>query len=551
MKKHYSQFLLSLTAMLTISTVQAGDPKLKIDWSQEYLLPKKHADIGFIGNPKVGYTQMGYQLKKSLSLQHFSPDLNLESTNTIDLKGFPAGLINEGVIQFAGKTYWAYSTWEKSTTTERLFLQELDLESGSTTGEATQLTETGKLTGDMFATGFYKFELRKYEFFYSSDSTKLGVVVQYPNASRNDAINKEKYGFFVFDKNLNQLWKNDVEMPYTEKKMDIYDKTIDRSGNVYFVARVFDDESEKRVKDGKVNFHFEILKFAKGGKKATSIPFKFENNYVSQLGLFEDFQGNIVCSGFYSDKTRKGKISTDGGAADGTFFLRLDPGDNKLTNVHKGFYEFPAEVLMQFEKARTQKKIEKAENKGTASSANLRLRNIYFGQDGSLTLFGEEYYMVTRVVMSGKTTRTYYDHRFNDILVQRIGADGELVWTKKIPKSQFATTYSPSPASAVGLGMNILNTDNGYNIFFMDNLKNMNLPEDKAPATHATALKGILVSVNVDKTTGDTKKTKVFDTREMKDLINIINADKVGSNTFINRTWIKKKNKVCLLTVED
>ena len=386
----------------------------------------------------------------------------------------------------------------------------------------------------------------KYGIHYASDSNKMGIMVQYPNESRNDVVNKQKFGFWMYDKNLDLLWKKEVYMPYTEKKMDIYDKTIDREGNILIVARVFNDETEKQVVDNKINFHFEILKFTKDSKSPIVIPFKFEQNNVSQLQLFQDLSGQIVCSGFYVGKTNEGKIVVNSSAVDGSFFLSLDPNNNKLSNIHKGFYEIPKDVLKQYESDKEQKKIENedAKDKGNTAANNLKLRSIYFELDGSLILFGEQFYEVTRTSRNGNTTTTTTYYYYKDIIVQRIGGDGKLEWTKKIPKNQVQVN------SDYGLGFRVLSTENGFNVLFMDNLKNLNLSTDVPPATHSTGINGILVNVNLAYD-GSIKKSKIFDTREMEVKLNIINADKVGDNSFINRAWIKKASKICLLRFED
>ncbi len=372
-------------------------------------------------------------------------------------------------------------------------------------------------------------------FIYLLIPLKLGVIGNYINDSKDDSKNKQKYGFWMFDKLKYPL---EEVVPYTEKRMDIYSKTIDREGNILFVARVFEDESEREIKDGKPNFHFEILKYTKDSKGAIVIPFKFEENYVSQLRLFEDFQGRIVCTGFYASKNRKGKVEADGSAVDGTFFLKINPEDNKISNINKGFYEIPTEVLMQYEKGKDQKRIEKEEAKGGVAAAHLELRSVKFDEDGGITLFGEQYYETT--IYSGKITYTLF--HFNDIIVQHIGNSDADSWTKKIPKNQVQGNWK-------GLGFNVLKTPTGYSVFFMDNLKNLNLTTTQAPEPHSTGIDGILMCVSLSNK-GEMKKTKVFDTREMKDNINIIKADQVGNNAFIDRTWVKKKSKICLMTIE-
>src|SRR5688572_1739425 len=88
--------LLSVIFVVTTLTTQAGDTKIKLTFGAEYKLPKKHLDLGFIGNAERGYVQIGHAPGKSLSLQKFDKNLKLVSEKIIDLKGLPKGYVSEG-----------------------------------------------------------------------------------------------------------------------------------------------------------------------------------------------------------------------------------------------------------------------------------------------------------------------------------------------------------------------------------------------------------------------------------------------------------------------
>lgn len=550
---------ITLLVLFLALQLMASDPTIKLTWSSQYQLPKKHMDLGFIGNMKDGFLQIGHDYGKSISLQKFSPSLKLTSEKIIDLKDMPKGYDVEKFLEWNGKYYWMYTTWTKSEGKERLFVQEIDINKGTFTGKITELASCSKVEGDLTATGFYQMhKTNKFKIHLSNDSSKLFVYVVYPPDSRRDAKNKKKYGYWIFDNKFKQIWSDiEVYMPYTEKKMDVYDMTVDASGNFLFLARVFNDDSEKEIVNDEPNFHFEIIKIGEKFSKPTTIPFKFDDKFVSQISIFQDQNNHIVCAGFYSGRDKNGKLRNIGGKVDGSFFLRLE-GD-QLQNIHKGFYEMPEQVFKQYESDKAKRKMEAKEEKGENNSAfNMRLRDIVFNKDGSLLLVGEEYYFVTHTYSNGRssyTTTTYY---YLDILCQYIDANGNLSWTKKIPKNQIGSN------SAYGLGIRVLPYNGDNYIFFLDNEKNLNITPDKVPATHAAGWNGILVAVKLD-ATGDLNKIKVLDTRTVNQRLDIISADEVEDNTLITRSAVgansankfsfnyfssSEPSKVCLIQIK-
>lgn len=553
--------LFTVFSLLLIIQYNAGaqEPKIKLTWGAQYQLPKKHVDLGFLGNMKTGFLQIGHDYGKSLSLQKFSPALKLTSEKSIDLKSMPKGYDVEKFVEWNGKYYWLFTTWTKGENKERLFVQEIDIEKGNLKGSAKELIACDKVQGVTVATGAYQFHKSdKFKIQFSSDSTKMFVYVIFTNESRDDSKNKMKYGFWVFDNSFKVLWSTPtIYMPYTEKKMDVKDVTVDNAGNFLFLGRVFNDDTEKEIVNDAPNFHFEIMKFSQGAKKAGIIPFQFTDKFVSQVALFQDLQSNIVCAGFYSGKDKNGKLKNIGTKVDGSFFLKLDVNGEKLDNIHKGFYEMPSSVFKDYEKQKTQRKLDSKEDKGeNLSASNLRLRNVIFNEDGSLLMVGEEYYWRTYQYRCGNSWCTRTTYYYQDALAQYIDASGTLSWTKKIPKNQVGTfTY--------GLGIRVLPYNGNNYIFFLDNEKNMNITPDKAPEQHSAGWGGVLVAVKLD-AAGDLKKTKIFDTKAMNQRVDVLDADQVGPNMLITRSSVGANNanfsfrymnggepsKICLITIE-
>ena len=537
-------FILTFAVLVcSIAFLRADDPKIKLTFGPEYELTKKHYPIAFVGDLNKGFVQIGYAYQKSVSLQKFSPTLKLQSEKIVDLKSMPKGFAFRQIVTWGSKYYWFFDVYDKKAEREHLFAQEIDLEKGELKGTAKELLQCKRIGS------YYKWDIS-----FSSDSNKMFLYVKFPNESRDDSKNYQEYGCWVFDKDMKSIWAEpSIKMPYTEKKMEVEDLQGDRDGNLLILARVFNDDTKKEIKDNAPNFHFEILKFSAGVKKPTSVPFKFEDKYVAQVTLLEDLDGKIVCTGFYANQDKNGKLKANSGKLDGSFFLRLDSKENKLVNVHKGFYEIPGEVFKMYEADKAQKKMDKKEEKGEDMSGyNMRLRKVIFGEDGSLLVVGEEYYTRTVTYTSGNrmVTRTYY--HYNDVIAQYIDGSGNLSWTKKIPKKQTGVD------TRLNLGFRILPCNGANYLFFFDNPKNLNPNPGDDVYPFGAGWGGVLMAVRLDKS-GEMKKTKVFDVRESKDKVDFMDASRIGSNSLITiasegvnpfTLMPKGASKICLVTVQ-
>lgn len=533
--------LLTLIAF-TFVTIAQNNAKVKVTWGGEYTLPKKHLDVGFIGNEKDGYVQIGHAYKKSLSLQRFDNTFKLKSEKIISLKNMPKGYMSESFLEMNGNYYWFFSTWDKKTETERLFVQNIDVTKGDFKGDAKEILSAKKLTGVLIATGFYQFNTAgKWNITKSMDGeSKLMVQYRIKPEEKKDKLNKDVIGLFVFNDKMQKEWGKEFEMPYTEAKMDNLDYYVDRVGNVYLLASILDDVDKADKKDKKKsNVHYEILKWGKNDNTTQIIPFKFVDKFIRDVTVVEDTAGVPMVVGLYS-KTKNSN------STDGFFILKVDADGNKVENVYKGTYEIPGEIIKQFESARAKRKIDKKDEKDEAEVTGLKFRSLNILNDGSIIFITEQYtrYMYVYYTRSGVQYR--YKHNYDDIIVAKINNDGELKYVTKIPKYQTVTNSFPV---WVG-GMSI--KDYYYNgkqyLLFIDNIKNLNITPDKSPEMHADGWGGVLMIASIDEN-GKVKKEKVFDFREEKRTMIVTNFSEVGNNQLINRTvGAKRISKPIILT---
>lgn len=554
----FRSFAAGLTAGLILFLslpVSAQPGHIRFDWGDEYELPKRHEDLGFIGNARDGYIQVGHDNHESLSFQKFDKALHLKSERETSLEKLPKDYQSVSLTNLGDKYYWFFNTYKKADDRESIYAQEIDLGTADMKGPATELLNTTKLAGDMTVGGFFHFELKnKWNFYYAFDNSKVLIQYRKKPEQKDDSKSNDVMGFFVYDNNMKQVWGRETRMPYTEERMDNGDFQVDSRGNVYMLAKVYD---ELRSRDRKhPNYHFEILKWGADKPEVTKIPFRFADKFVNAANIVEDAAGKIVAAGYYTNRLNSG-------STDGVFILKLDESNNEFVPLKKGIYPFPAAVMSQYESARTKRRMERKEDKGKGvEDANLQLHTIALNSDGSMQIYGEEQYSVTTTYYSGRSSSSRTTYYFNDIMAMNIGADGELKWVKKIPKAQsrtdggtggggmFGVSFRPSRNVAGGMSFKHFSYNKDSYLFFMDNTKNLDITREETPRGHVDGAGGVLMAVKIDEN-GVVSKSKVFDVREEKMTLTVSNFDRVDFNQMIVRGRAKRRDsQAALVTFE-
>jgi hypothetical protein len=512
-------------------------------WGEEYKLPKKHEDLGFIGNFQDGYIQIGHRAHKSLTFQKFSPSLQLLGEQEVDLGDMPRDYSSEELTQIGNKYYWFVATYDKGEHKESLLAQEIDVKKGGTVGSWREVLTASKLTGTLISTGFYRFGIDdKWHFYSSFDKSKILVEYRKQPERRDNRLNNDVIGLQVLDASLNKIWGREVRMPYTEDLMDNEGYQVDAQGNVYILAKIYAERGMRPQRH--TNYRFEILKWTADGSEVTKIRMPFSDRFVNAATITEDAMGRIVVAGYYSGKKPAAGgacinplgfyTGSVGGSVDGAFVLRLNEQTNELDNIRQGSYEFSAAVLKQYESRHTRRRIDRKDEKGRAEANNLLLRKVLLNEDGSIELYGEEAYEVTSISSNGKTTTSTTTYFYKDVLALKIGTDGKLQWMAKIPKQQ---------QGKKGLG-DMSFTQFSFHgdsyVLFMDNLKNLDIAPDETPATHADGAGGILMANRID-ASGHLSKVALYDVRKAKVKLSVTNFGEVGNNQLIARGRAKHR----------
>jgi hypothetical protein len=441
----------------------------------------------------------------------------------------------ENAIEYNGKYYFFYSSWDGDKDKEQLFVREIDFEKGEFMGEGKLMFKVdGKVTGSPIASwGFIPIGVQdKFDFLLSLDKKQMLIQYRKKPQVKRDTKSWDIIGMVAYDENMKMTSSNEIKMPYTERRMDVMDYAIDGEGTNYILAKVYHDDSnddKKRKSDEEANYHIELFRIKNGAKDISDIT-KVEVNdkFINGLWLYEMPDGKMVCAGYYN-------IGKKAGSADGMIMFKVGK-EGALYDM--ATYEIPVEVLNEYTPNRIKKRNNKKDEKGEAEFPFLKLRQLIVGSDGSLVLIGEQYFMVTHY----STRYTYTSYHYNDLLVSKIDASGKLSWIKKIPKLQYGLNGKG------GMSYKHMYTNGFHYLLFLDNVKNFNLPLDKKPAEHTDGKGGYFTSYKINDADGTMVNSSVFNVRDVDDMtmyqFGTHRIVELTDNSFAVEFYKKKKEDV-------
>lgn len=328
----------------------------------------------------------------------------------------------------------------------------------------------------------------------SYDGTKVMINYRRKPLKKNDTKNNDLLGFFVFDQNMDPIWGREVEMPYTEAEMNNLAYTVASDGTVHMMSFY------REAKD------FRLINIpAKGELDVMSVgvgDFMFKDLYIK-----ENAQDNIDFLGFYANgldyKFWEGVWGKLGFNTNGIKLFKINKEGEVLSSSD---IEFPLELINQYESARQQNTNEQREEVGNAGIRDLVLRNYTINDDGSIFILGEQYYYTQNY--NPQTYQMVYTFYYEDLVATKVGANGEVLWMKKLPKRQIGSTVRG------GMGIAYLEAEGSHYILFLDNEKNADIGMDEAPAKHQDKLGGFLTAYKVDDATGSYTKQNIYNSRE-------------------------------------
>ena len=455
----------------------------------------------------------------------------------------------ESLQEFDGNYYMFYSVWDKANKKEQCFVRRIDFQSGTFSDKGTLLFKIdGKVTeafaGGLTAGGFFgmKFQVRnKFNIEKSFDGSKVLIQYRKKPTERNDDLNYDIIGFNVYNSEMEEISREEIKMPYTEAKMNNLDYAIDSKGHMYVLSLVYlNDKQRLKNKDGSIGYKIELLRIDEGSAELTKTPVEVGQYYLNEVQLYNQSDDQMLCAGFYTTGRNLDN-------ADGVIMFKVDEA-GEISDMQT--YEIPVEVLNMYMKERQQKKNEKKDSKGKAEFAELKMRHVITNADGSMILIGEQHYVVRHETTNSQgQSRTYYTYHYNDMLITKINADGDMAWMKKLGKRQTGKGNSPV-ARQGGMSFKYFRNADSHYLMFLDNVKNKDLGLDQRPKGHSDGQGGFFTAYKLDDETGDISKVNLFDVRDVKGMevyqFQINRIVQTSETEFVVEVYKKKKEDVMI-----
>lgn len=276
------------------------------------------------------------------------------------------------------------------------------------------------------------FEIMVFPFFINNgisqlDADHMGSVSMSENnkffAINFDLKNKEKetHKVFVYNDNFELVFEKLIVKKIKDRFFDYNTIEVDdTNGTLYFLGKSFENESRRKKKKGKTNYHFELSKIDANGEKTVS--FKNPDKFISSLSLVKN-KGKLSCVGFYGNK--------DEGKLNGVCMINIDSETFEVET--KKFNPFSDTFLTDKYGDNERKKKRKAK-KGLKT---ISYRSIEIQENGDLIISAEEDYITVHTTMGQNgATSSYTIQHYDDIIALKLNKEGDLLWSRNINKVQ-------------------------------------------------------------------------------------------------------------------
>ncbi len=523
----FSCFLLSTSLFAQIN----NNPYATIKMGKEYSI-SRGGEIGSI----VGYDETGFYLLKyerkgffrvENYLEHYDNNLNQLKSEKLELED-DYSLVR--ISQFDGKLYLFSELLDKKSKEKTLFVQQVDNQSLKYKGAKKQLAQISFEGKSRFNSGSFGFSVAR-------DTSKILIYYQLPYEKKEN----ERFGFHVFDNNMNLLWTKEVTLPYEDKLFGVTDYKIDKQGNVHLLSILYKEKARTK-RAGKPNYSYKILSYLEEGKTVKEYNVQVKDKFFTDMQLAIADNYDLICAGFYSDV---GTFSIKG-----SYFLTIDNESKQIKT--KSFKEFGLDFITQDMTERKQKKTKKRAAKGKdVELYEYDLHDIIIKDNGGAVLVGEQFYIRESTIRTtganGQvSTRTNYYYNYHDIIAISISPAGEIEWAHKIPKRQTTTNdggyYSSYALAVVGDKLQFVFNDNARNIY------DKTIKEGKV---YSFSYKNLAVALNTVDANGKQDRTSLLNTPKKDEIVRPKVSLQVSKNEMILFAKRKKKYQFIKITFKD
>ncbi len=385
----------------------------------------------------------------------------------------------------------------------------------------------------------HKFAVKK-----SFDGSKFLVQYLLQPGLLADKNSKDIVVVSVYDANLQQLWNQQLTLPYPSLKTQKIDFAIDALGNHYMLIKVLkefpknDLDAVKELQE----YHVEVLKTTINTGTVQNHKIAVGTNAVEEMVLHPDAEDAMAVLGFY-------KKDKDAVKAIGVFTAALGE-DGSPVQVKTA--PIPTELAAKLDADR-QTRIDNGDQDkdDLYDLENLKINKVLPNKDGSFVVLAEQRYVNERYMTTATGIRPMYTYLYRDVIAFKTTSDGSVSWFKKLPKHQIGIKGKRS------LSYTYMRGTGHYYLLFLDDFKNLRLSLDGFANKFFEGKGGYLyvMAYKINEESGATEKIAVINTKDIKGLkLNRFFMDKIirlsDADLIIEGFDNKKKNFLMKLSVK-
>lgn len=413
-----------------------------LEWGNEYSEPSNTRSTKLIGLRPDGFYLLRQKVlnnpeaKPRAWVEFYDNDMNLKKSIEQELKYKGKQRDFEDVIYLKGELYLLTSFNNSAKKKNYLFKQKISSNSLIPSKNLDMICETDARNKEV--EGSFGSHISK-------DSTRLLIYNDLPY-QKNEP---EQFGFRVFDENFDLVWEKDIVLPYPDNQFTVEEYQVDDFGNVHLLGVLYTDSAKWRRK-GSPTYQYIILSYLENGEKTEEHRVGLEGKFVTDLTFRPTKSGELICSGFYSEK---GTYSVKG-----AYYFRLDPKTRTISNSNYQPFEFDflTEFMSEKNKSKAKAAEERNDTRRSAELFNYSLDELITRSDGGAVLVAEQFYIeedryndfpygygfgyYPYSPYSYNRYRSNYQidyyYNYNDIIVVNIRPTGEIEWAARIPKKQ-------------------------------------------------------------------------------------------------------------------
>lgn len=521
---------------------------------------------------------------KGISIQTFDATSMNELTRT-EYKDFQKPFLIDELVQLGDQFFLFYSIKNKTTKEYDLFSREISIETGKfITEQKLLISPTGK-TVDYFSLNNIEFgtftmilPIQHYQYTLNHEKNKVAVTYSYAKEDNNLCL-------AIFDNKMIPVSERKFTLPHNEKYSDILNYALFSDNVFYILYREFQNEKHSFVtKDNKLNYKLMLYKATDESNDLTSQEVILEDHFIADVVL-EDDNGTLLCAGTYATDNAKWRktsgliMRSTGLIPTPTLNLSVGKNPSQPHNIDvdvDGVFSFdiarngqvskidtaeiPVKLLNYYVSKLVAKTHDKIDEDDKLGFSDLKLRDVYATPDSGRVIVCEQFYISTRTVYTNTGTVVKYAYHYLDMLFAKFDSKGELEFIKKLPKNQFAELNAINNASYKGgLSYKYEQTEKYHYIFFLDNVKNLDLDMNHRAYRHVQGEGGYFTCYRIDNKTGEVAKGSIFDMRDMNGGKPIIKGEqfttnrilKIGDNKLILELYTnKKEDRLVEITLE-